>query len=475
MHFLSLFAHAVLLSVWASAQETGEGTTTPSFEDPSKNDEFEKSIDHIQHPVCYCDDNVYLNQSCFADLKSAIASAHPESVIYLKGTFYVHESFNVTRNLNLYGVFCSSNSSVVPRFISFLRSQEDANKTQITEEPIFRLASDGFQTVRLRNLEFTTVDNSTLGPAIKAERLNGKEHWTSLDIRNCSFSNFINRLNGSAISLDVAYLVHIDNRTVFQNNKVEGFCDCYGGGALSADYVSDASVLNISATFINNEARFKYDWERKLLGSEHSEGGAIYFAYVDGRVNIDGNFYNNSGNDGGAITMTTVDQGYVVLEGHFENNSAVDGGAGARGGVIRIFNLSGTLELKGTYINNTAFGATEDAVKTSARGAVFAGNYLMPKSKVIVNGNFTANKTDKLGTIVSILGSRKDLRINGEVIVMGSSRFSNNTELDSNANAIIYIRGAGKVTEPEWKANKKKTMRFKSSGSTKTEANIAYC
>eukprot|EP00122_Pirum_gemmata_P013961 Pgem_evm1s13006 len=87
------------------------------------------------------------------------------------------------------------------------------------------------------------------------------EHWTSLDIRNCKFLDFTTRNHGTVFLLKTAYRIMIDNSTVFENNRMHGYCDCYPGGMVSAMAMFETSEVKINAMFKNNEARYFYDWQ----------------------------------------------------------------------------------------------------------------------------------------------------------------------------------------------------------------------
>eukprot|EP00122_Pirum_gemmata_P003449 Pgem_evm1s3120 len=415
---------------------------------PFQNEEFNKNT--TLHPVCECSGNtkIYANGACYTDLKKVMESSLFETVIYIGSNIDVSEPISIWQDLSLYGIYCDG-INTQPIITSSVSGTEDKyTGIPIDRVGLFQFTNNKYQTLRMKNLDFQSMnyrDTTTapiVAPVILAP-LNNTDHWSSLDIRNCQFKNFISRNGGSVIKMNIAYRVNIDKDTKFINNKVEGYCDCYEGGAVSADYVSEVSRVEINSEFTNNEARFKYIWPNRT-GSEHAHGGAISLTYVDGIVNINGNFVNNSGNDGGAITIMGVTLGTVKIGGLFRNNFVVENGAGARGGAIRVFNISGTVEVTGKYVNNSA---------VTDRGAVFAGNYLYGENSVLyLNGDFVNNTALKNGGVVSMIGSssEKEIYLAGKLIIDEVSTFDNNRVTSNEKTDILWIKNGPTLNEKQW-------------------------
>eukprot|EP00121_Abeoforma_whisleri_P000517 Awhi_evm1s452 len=273
----------------------------------SLSNEFNSDLsDPSSHPVCDCPTpKIYFKVSgsthtCFNTIDEAIQSmgGSSDAVVFLGSNVEVKEGITIKqKEVNLYGVDCSSTSSNAkgkinkkPKVTSFVTGIENSKGIVKKDNGLLKLFGSGSQTLRLRDIDFTSAQGKEIfGHAILAKE---GEHITSLDIRNCRFTKFVSRNHGSVISLQTAYKIFMDEKTMFKDNKIEGYCDCYYGGTVSAMYVGEDSTLEIYANFYNNHVRYHYDWANgREEGSEHAEGGALYFAYVDGFIKINGNYH----------------------------------------------------------------------------------------------------------------------------------------------------------------------------------------
>jgi hypothetical protein len=86
------------------------------------------------------------------------------------------------------------------------------------------------------------------------------------------------------------------------NNMIFRDIDTYGGGALYIGVNYLGSVIDIDGNFTNNKVMFVFK-NASFAGSEHGEGGAIKFDWVEGNPLIRGYFANNYAPDGAAINV----------------------------------------------------------------------------------------------------------------------------------------------------------------------------
>jgi hypothetical protein len=92
------------------------------------------------------------------------------------------------------------------------------------------------------------------------------------------------------------------NDLVVHNNMVYRDIEIYGGGALYIGVNYFGSAIDIGGNFTNNKVMFVYKNDT-FAGSEHGEGGAIKFDWVEGTPLIRGYFANNYAPDGAAIQV----------------------------------------------------------------------------------------------------------------------------------------------------------------------------
>lgn len=118
--------------------------------------------------------------------------------------------------------------------------------------------------------------------------------------------------------------------------------------------VRAGSEVTLDGTYRNNQHNF-----------QHGLGGAACIEYLEGVVNLNGNFVQNKAADGAGVHLDNIaEQGTLNINGVFRGNHAIDYGLGCRGAAVRPWFVYGTINVDGVFDSNIADG----------RGAVFATN-----------------------------------------------------------------------------------------------------
>eukprot|EP01134_Creolimax_fragrantissima_P007307 CFRG7307T1 len=108
-------------------------------------------------------------------------------------------------------------------------------------------------------------------------------------------------------------LVEVSDSTFRRNRAADG-------GAIHIARTGVNGVTTIDGVFEDNIA-YEQGWG--------SRGSALRFKYIAGRVNVDGDYVNNTAAEGRSlIANNNIDgTGYVTLGGKFINNDCAEGGS----------------------------------------------------------------------------------------------------------------------------------------------------
>ncbi|KNC86577.1 hypothetical protein SARC_01258 [Sphaeroforma arctica JP610] len=379
--------------------------------------------------VCKCGGAV-VNEVCYDTLEKAVDKAVNDDYVFIGGTHYVDKPIQFTYDLNFVGVLCSGDrAKLVAKF--------DRQRGAILEAVRYNE-----QTILLANLDFTgTYGNSNSGFHTRGQAGASGGQRVSLGVYNTNFYDMSSKRDGAGIFIGVAEALTISSDCTFENLKVATIeKGIYAGGpALTIAYVPPYANIDIDGTYFDNSARF-------VEGSKHSDGGVMHFSTVDGVVNIQGYYYNNVANQGGAIFVEEL-VGTMFINGHFEANQAIDDDYGARGGALRVVKLfaDSQLQITGTFKDNRSAG----------KAAVLALNIVADRAVAYLSGRFEGNTASGDGGVISVWSSTS---MKGALVIDGNSQFKDNTVTITNeepGSSLIYVeRPRMYYSENDWSGSR---------------------
>jgi hypothetical protein len=246
----------------------------------------------------------------------------------------------------------------------------------------------------------------------------------ALELYNIEVYSISSNRIGSAFFVYRSRKVYFGAKCFFHQNSFIGYDDSlpspknretYGkaGGAV----LSIIRVLRSDSVYIDGLFRQNYATYHSLNNPPHGNGGAIFIYQTEGKVVINGKFFENSANQGGAV-FVNICKGSLLFDGVYKKNKAFFGHRKKElgtGGCLRVQNLKAgcLLNLKGRYEENFA----------DKRGGVIATNAHEDFSYFILNADIHRNRA-AAGAVWGSWSEGGSLK--GIFIVNEASRISGN-------------------------------------------------